>query len=312
MAAPTRSRRISSTPLRPRKRKDKTPAAPPKPAAVGPIPKPDAPPAPVIEFRGVAKEYDSGDVGLEQRDVHVAAASSCSSSARPARASRPLMRLLIKELEPTGGHDPRGRPRPRRDHRASASRSTAATSAWSSRTSSCCPTAPCYDNVAYALQVTGAAAQGDPRQGAGHPAPDRAADQAPQLPRPALGRRAAARLDRARVRQPPAAAAGRRADRQPRPRDLDRDHAAALPDQPHRHDRPGRHARPRDGRPHAPARDRARRAGAIVRDEAAGLYARATRPRASSPRACAARARRDAESHAARERHASDDAGRAS
>ena len=66
MAAPTRSRRISSTPLRPRKRKDKTPAAPPKPAAVGPVPKPDAPPAPVIEFRGVAKEYDSGDIGVEQ------------------------------------------------------------------------------------------------------------------------------------------------------------------------------------------------------------------------------------------------------
>ena len=66
MAAPTRSRRISSTPLRPRKRKDKAPAAPPKPAAVGPVPKPDAPPAPVIEFRGVAKEYDSGDIGVEQ------------------------------------------------------------------------------------------------------------------------------------------------------------------------------------------------------------------------------------------------------
>ena len=86
-------------------------------------------------------------------------------------------------------------------------------------------------------------AQGDPRQGARHPAPDRAVDEAPQLPRAALRRRAAARLDRARVRQPPAAAAGRRAHRQPRPRDLDRDHAAALPDQPHRHDGRRRHAR---------------------------------------------------------------------
>ena len=61
-------------------------------------------------------------------------------------------------------------------------------------------------------------AQGDPRAGSGHPAPDRALDQAAQLPGPAVRRRAAARLDRARVRQPPAAAAGRRADRQPRSR----------------------------------------------------------------------------------------------
>ena len=102
----------------------------------------------------------------------------------------------------------------------------------------------------------------DPREGARHPAPDRALDEAPQLPRPALGRRAAARVGRARVRQPPAAAAGRRADRQPRPRDLDRDHAAALPHQPHRHDGDRRDPRQGDGRPHAPARDRAGRAAA--------------------------------------------------
>src|SRR5689334_24646295 len=41
---------------------------------------------------------------------------------------------------------------------------------------------------------------GDPREGARHPAPDRPLDQAAQLPRPALGRRAAARLRGARVR----------------------------------------------------------------------------------------------------------------
>ena len=110
-------------------------------------------------------------------------------------------------------------------------------------------------------------AQGDPREGARHPAPDRPVDEAPQLPRPALRRRAAARQRRARVRQPPAAAAGRRADRQPRPRDVDRDHAAALPHQPHRHDGARRHARPRDGRPHAPPRASSSSAGRIVRDE---------------------------------------------
>ena len=101
------------------------------------------------------------------------------------------------------------------------------------------------------------AALRDPAQGPRDPPPGRAPGEDPQLPRRALGRRAAARLDRPRVRQPPAAAARRRADRQPRPRDLDRDHAAALPDQPHRHDRPRRHPRPRDGRQDAPPRDRA-------------------------------------------------------
>ena len=99
----------------------------------------------------------------------------------------------------------------------------------------------------------------NPRAGAGDPAPGRPLDQAPQLPRPALRRRAAARLDRPRLRQPPAAAARRRAQRQPRPGHLDRDHAAALPDQQDRHDGRRRHPRPRDGRQHAPPRGRALR-----------------------------------------------------
>jgi hypothetical protein len=97
------------------------------------------------------------------------------------------------------------------------------------------PNRTVYDNVAYALQVIGE----QPRE-IRRKVPDilRLSASRPSCTttRPALRRRAAARLDRARVRQPPAAAARRRADRQPRPRDLDRDHAAALPDQPHRHD----------------------------------------------------------------------------
>ncbi len=99
----------------------------------------------------------------------------------------------------------------------------------------------------------------DPRPGAGDAAPRRPLDQAPQLPRPALRRRAAARLDRPRLRQPPAPAARRRAERQPRPGHLDRRHAASLPDQQDRHDRPRRHPRSRDGRQHAAPRDRALR-----------------------------------------------------
>src|SRR3954468_4085599 len=99
----------------------------------------------------------------------------------------------------------------------------------------------------------------DPRQGARHPAPHRPLDQAPSPPASALRRRAAARQRGARIRQPPALADRRRADRQSRSRDLDRDHAAALSDQPDRLDGAGGHPRRGDGRQDAPARDRARR-----------------------------------------------------
>src|SRR6185312_12356363 len=83
--------------------------------------------------------------------------------------------------------------------------------------------------------------------------------QQDELPsRRALRRRAAARLDRARRRQPPAAARLRRADREPRPRHERRDHAASLSDQPRGDDDPHGHPRPRDGRQDAQARDRTR------------------------------------------------------
>ncbi|HEX3318267.1 MAG TPA: cell division ATP-binding protein FtsE [Solirubrobacteraceae bacterium] len=103
MAAPTRSRRISSTPLRPRKRKGKTPPEPPpKPVAVGPV----APPqerAPVIEFRGVAKEYDSGDIGVEQATFTVDRGDFVFLVGPSGSGKSTLIRLLIKELEPTAG-----------------------------------------------------------------------------------------------------------------------------------------------------------------------------------------------------------------
>src|SRR5205807_2827387 len=83
--------------------------------------------------------------------------------------------------------------------------------------------------------------------------------------RRALGRRAAARLDRARRGQPPAAARLRRAHREPRPRHVRRDHAAPLSHQPRRHDDPDGHPRPRDGRQDAQARDRPRGGSAGAR-----------------------------------------------
>src|SRR5262249_24255574 len=99
----------------------------------------------------------------------------------------------------------------------------------------------------------------DPRKGRGVTEPRRPRAKDELLSGRARGRRAAARLDRARRGQPPAAPDLRRADREPGPRHVGRDHAAALPDQPRRDDRADGDARPRDGRQDAPPRDRARR-----------------------------------------------------
>jgi cell division transport system ATP-binding protein len=153
MAAPTRSRRISSTPLR-RKNKDKTPAPPPKPAAVGPVPRPDSSPKPVVEFRGVAKEYDSGDIGVEQATFSVARGDFVFLVGPSGSGKSTLIRLLIKELEPTGGKirvagrdlaeiTEKGIPYYRRNLGVVF------------QDFKLLPNRTVYDNVAYALQVTG-------------------------------------------------------------------------------------------------------------------------------------------------------------
>jgi len=154
MAAPTRSRRISSTPLRHRKNKDKTPAPPPKPAAVGPVPRPDSSPKPIVEFRGVAKEYDSGDIGVEQATFSVARGDFVFLVGPSGSGKSTLIRLLIKELEPTGGKirvagrdlaeiTEKGIPYYRRNLGVVF------------QDFKLLPNRTVYDNVAYALQVTG-------------------------------------------------------------------------------------------------------------------------------------------------------------
>jgi cell division transport system ATP-binding protein len=154
MAAPTRSRRISSTPLRPRKRKDETPPPPPKPAAVGPVPGRDAADRPVIEFRGVAKEYDSGDVGVEQATFSVARGDFVFLVGPSGSGKSTLIRLLIKELDPTAGTirvagrdlaqiTAKGIPYYRRNLGVVF------------QDFKLLPNRTVYDNVAYALQVTG-------------------------------------------------------------------------------------------------------------------------------------------------------------
>ena len=181
-----------------------------------------------------------------------------------------IIRLLLKELEPTRGRDHRRRPRPRRGSSARRCRCCAATSAASSRTSSCSRTAPpprtsptrCGCRASRPRSIRRKVPEVLNLVGLAHKMSSQA--------RRALRRRAAARLDRARVRQPPAAPDLRRADRQPRPRHVGRDHAAPLPHQPHRHDDPDGHPRPRDGRQDAQARDRARRRASSCATSGAG------------------------------------------
>ena len=65
------------------------------------------------------------------------------------------MRLLIKELEPTEGHDPRRRARPRRDHAQARCPYYRRNLGVVFQDFKLLPNRTVYDNVAYALQVTG-------------------------------------------------------------------------------------------------------------------------------------------------------------
>ena len=229
----------------------------------------------VIEFRNVCMHYPAGDIGLDGATFNVRRGEFVFIVGSTGSGKSTIMRLLIKEREPTVGHDPRRRPRPRRRWSATKVPYYRRNIGVVFQDFKLLPNRTVYDNVAYALSATGATAQGDPHEGARRPAPDGPVDEAAQLPRPALRRRAAARRRRARVRQPPAAAARRRADRQPRPAHVAGDHAAAVPHLPRRHDRARRDARLAHGRPHAPARHRAAAAG----------RSSATRPAACTPSA---------------------------
>src|SRR5919202_174437 len=121
-----------------------------------PEPPPPRPPATgsVIEFAGVEKRYDSGDVGLAGVTFSVAPGEFVFLVGASGSGKSTTMRLLIKETEPTGGavrvagRDLATIPRKKvpyyrrnlgvvfQDYKLLPNRTV-------------------YDNVAYALQVTG-------------------------------------------------------------------------------------------------------------------------------------------------------------
>jgi cell division transport system ATP-binding protein len=122
---------------------------------------PTSPPRPagrhgdaVVEFRGVSKVYDSGDVGVENATFSVNRGEFVFLVGSTGSGKSTLMRLLIKELEPSAGVirvagrdladiDRKGMPRYRRNIGVVF------------QDFKLLPNRTVHDNVAYALQVTG-------------------------------------------------------------------------------------------------------------------------------------------------------------
>src|SRR3954465_13990249 len=189
---------------------------------------------PVVEFRDVTKLYDGGSVGVDRVSLRIGRGEFVFLVGPTGCGKSTCIRLLMKEIEAQegeiliSGHELRSMPRkkvPRLRRNIGVV----------FQDFKLLPNRTVYDNVAYSLQVIGENRANIRRKVPDilrlvglstklHNYPDQLSGGEP--PGPAL-RGGAARVPGARrVRKPPAAAPGRRADRQPRPRHVDRDHAA--------------------------------------------------------------------------------------
>ena len=119
-------------------------------------PKPSGRPvgAPVIEFRGVTKRYPSGDMGLDRATFSVGRGEFVFLVGSTGSGKSTVMRLLLKEIEPTegtirvAGHDVQDI----RRRRVPFYRRNLGVVFQDFKL---LPNRTVYDNVAYALQVTG-------------------------------------------------------------------------------------------------------------------------------------------------------------
>jgi cell division transport system ATP-binding protein len=109
----------------------------------------------VIEFRGVTKRYDSGDTGLERAAFAIDRQEFVFLVGSTGSGKTTIMRLLIKELDPTEGTiRVAGRPLEQIERkRIPYYRRNLGVVFQDFKL---LPTRTVYDNIAYALQVTGA------------------------------------------------------------------------------------------------------------------------------------------------------------
>jgi cell division transport system ATP-binding protein len=131
----------------------RTPPAQPVPAPVAPAKTPGA--DTVVEFRGVTKLYDSGDTGLERATFAIDRQEFVFLVGSTGSGKSTIMRLLIKELDPSEGVirvAGRSLTEIERKRIPYYRRNVGVVF----QDFKLLPTRTVYDNIAYALQVTGA------------------------------------------------------------------------------------------------------------------------------------------------------------
>ena len=171
-----------------RRRAQGQPVAPPaRSAATGPDPRN------VVEFRGVSMHYPDGGIGLADVTFNVRRGEFLFLVGSTGSGKSTVMRLLTKALEPTEGHV-RVAGRALREMPRSKVPYYRRNLGVVFQDFKLLPNRTVYDNVAYALSATGAT-----RKEIRAKVPDvlrltGPVDEAAQLPRPALRRRAAARV----------------------------------------------------------------------------------------------------------------------
>ena len=98
--------------------------------------------APIIEMRDVTKVYPGGHMALDRVSLAIDRGEFVFLVGPTGCGKSTLIKMLIRELEATEGRRPASPAATSARCRRRRSRSCGATSAPSSRTSSCCPTAP--------------------------------------------------------------------------------------------------------------------------------------------------------------------------